>query len=92
MSQSFNRGSGLILVEVELSGPVGKAGATLVLDTGATNTALNGSLLRSVGYDPAAATEFATMTTGSAVVTVPRVVVNRLSALGRHAVGLRSRS
>jgi predicted aspartyl protease len=89
MSQAFNRGSGLMLVEVELSGPAGKAGATLVLDTGATNTALNGSLSRSLGYDPDASTDFARMTTGSTVETVPRLIVNRLSALGRPAVGLR---
>ena len=40
------------LVEAEVSGPAGTAGATLVLDTGATSTTLNRSLLRAVGYDP----------------------------------------
>ncbi len=57
MSQPFNARTGLILVEAEVSGPTGSAGATLVLDTGATSTVLNVSLLRSVGYDPDAATE-----------------------------------
>ena len=55
MSHAFNAKTGLILVEAEVSGPLGKAGATLVLDTGATSTSLNASLLRSIGYDPDAA-------------------------------------
>jgi hypothetical protein len=29
------------------------------------------------------------MTTGSTVETVPRLMINRLSALGQHAIGLR---
>lgn len=78
MSHAFNGRSGLILVEAEISGPIGKAGATLVLDTGATSTSLNVSLLRSVGYDPDAATDFVQMATGSAVVMVPRIMLNRL--------------
>ena len=89
MSQAFNARTGLILVEAEVSGPTGKAGATLVLDTGATSTSLNPAVLRSVGSDPDAATEFARMTTGTAVATAPRMVINRLSALGKHAIGLR---
>jgi hypothetical protein len=89
MSQSFHSRSGLIFVEAEVSGPVGKASATLVLDTGATTTTLNCSLIRSIGYDPDTATDHAQMATGTAVVTVPRFMVNRLSALGKHAIGLR---
>jgi predicted aspartyl protease len=89
MSQPFNAKTGLILVEAEVSGPSGKAGATLVLDTGATSTSLNAKVLRSVGYDPDTATDYARMTTGTTVARVPRLVVNRLSALGQHAIGLR---
>lgn len=63
MSQAFNAKAGLILVEAEVSGPTGKAVATLVLDTGATSTAINRNLLRTVGYDPDSATEFVRMTT-----------------------------
>lgn len=88
MSHAFNARTGLILVEAEVSGPSGRVGATLVLDTGATTTSLNASLLRSIGYDPDAATSFARLTTGTSVVAVPRITINRLGALGRHAVGL----
>jgi predicted aspartyl protease len=89
MSQAFNAKTGPILVDAEISGPKGKANASLVLDTGATSTSLNVSLLRSVGYDPDAATDFIQVATGSTVVMVPRIMLNRLSALGRHTIGLR---
>ncbi len=46
-------------------------------------------MLRSIGYDPHTATDHAQMATGTTVVTVPRFIVNRLSALGQHAIGLR---
>jgi hypothetical protein len=88
VSQAFNAKAGLILIEAEVSGPTGKARATLVLDTGATSTSPNRKVLRSIGYDPDAATSFARMATGTTVATVPRLTINRLSALGRHVIGL----
>ena len=87
MSQAFNGKAGLILVEAEISGPTGKAGATLVLDTGATSTSLNVSLLRSVGYDPDGATDLVGMATGSAIVMVPRP---HAQSVQRPAVIMRS--
>jgi aspartyl protease family protein len=89
MSQAFNGASGLILIDAEVSGPSGKADARLLLDTGATSTALNPIVLRSVGYDPDAATESVRLITGTTAVTVPRLMVNRLSALSQHKIGLR---
>src|SRR5437667_341249 len=82
------RGPTVVLSEKsQISGPLGKAGSTLVLDTGATSTSLNVSLLRSVGYDPDAATDFARLTTGTTATMVPRLMLNRLSALRRHVIG-----
>jgi predicted aspartyl protease len=81
--------SGLILLEAEISGPSGKVAATRVLDTGATTTTLNVRLLRSIGYDPDGSTDLVAMTTGSGSATVPRLMVNRLTTLGHHAIGLR---
>jgi predicted aspartyl protease len=89
VTQVFQPQSGLILLEAEVSGPSVKVAATLVLDTGATTTMLNLKVLRSIGYDPDLATEFVRMATGSTLETVPRLMVNRLSTLGRHAIGLR---
>jgi hypothetical protein len=39
--------------------------------------------------DPDSATEFVSMTTGTRVERVPRLAINRLSALGEHANGRR---
>lgn len=89
MNYPFRIGSGLILIKAEISGPLGMADAALVLDTGATTTALNRRLLNSLGYDPGSSTDLVRIATGSAMETVPRLMVNRLGALGRHAVGLR---
>jgi predicted aspartyl protease len=89
MSVTFNAKSGPIHVNAEISGPIGKAVATLLLDTGATTSVFNLSVLRSVGYDPARATDFVQMTTGTGVITVPRIMLNRLTALGQHQIGLR---
>jgi predicted aspartyl protease len=89
VSHAFNARAGVIVVEAEVSGPSGKADAVLVLDTGATSTSLNADVLRSIGYDPDAATEFVPMATGTALTTVPRLTINRLSALGRHTLGPR---
>jgi predicted aspartyl protease len=89
VTQAFQPHAGLILLEAEISGPSGRVAATLVLDTGATATTLNVRLLRSIGYDPDGATDFVSMTTGSGSATVPRLMVNRLTTLGRHAIGLR---
>jgi hypothetical protein len=79
MSYQFSAKIGFILIGAEISGPSGTAGALLVLDTGAITTALSASVLRAVGYDPDAATDFARMTSGTAVTMVPRLVVNRCS-------------
>src|SRR4051794_32611822 len=89
VSYAFNAATGVIRVKAEISGPTRSVTVTLVLDTGATTTSLNRNVLRSVGYDPDAATEFVSMTTGIHVERVLRLMINRLSALGRHAIGLR---
>ncbi len=89
MSQGFRPESGLIFIEAEISGPRGQAGARLILDTGASSSMLHPDVLRSAGYEPDASTELARITTGSGAATAPRLVVTRLTALGRHAIGLR---
>jgi aspartyl protease family protein len=89
MSYPFNARSGPILVDAEISGPAGTSGATLVLDTGATTSTINTSVLRLVGYDPDSSTDLVPMTIGTGVMTVPRIMLNRLSALGQHQIGLR---
>jgi hypothetical protein len=61
----------------------------MILDTGATTSSLSLKILRLLGYDPIMAIGQAQVITGSAVSTVPLLMVNRLSALGQHSFGLR---
>jgi hypothetical protein len=82
-------GRGPILIEADVSGPLRTSPASLILDTGATRTLLNARLLRYVGYDPSASKDFAQFTAGTGSAIVPRLVLNRLTALGRHAIGLK---
>ena len=89
MTYAFQPRSGAILVEAEVSGPAGKRTVTLVLDTGATSSTLSLKILREIGYEPATSTDLVRLTAGTGLATVPRMMINRLSALGRHAIGLR---
>jgi predicted aspartyl protease len=60
----------------------------LALDTGATRTLMNTSLLVAVGYDPAVGSERAEVTTGSGVEFAALVPVSKLVSLGREVVDL----
>jgi hypothetical protein len=84
MSLSFNPKEGLIVVPTRLYGPTGDAIIRLALDTGATGTVVNWDLLVLLGYDPAGVPERAQMTTGSGVEFVPRLVVDKIEALGKQ--------
>lgn len=83
MSFNFNARRGLIIVQVEVSGPSGSGIVSLALDTGATGTLINQSRLMQLGYDPAAQPDRSQITTGSGVEFVPRVSVSTIAALGQ---------
>ncbi len=85
---AFNAASGPIFVRAEVTGPAGSAVLKLLLDTGATTSLINLAHLVALGFDPDQSPRRTTMTTGSAVQTVPIVVLTRLSALGRHRFGV----
>src|SRR5438874_2365008 len=87
MSFPFDPHQGLIIVHAELWGPTSSAILRLALDTGATSTVVNVGLLVAVGYDPALAPDRIQITTGSGVEFVPRVMVNRIMALGQERTG-----
>jgi len=55
----------------------------LALDTGATSTLINTSLLVAIRYDLTLATDRVEMTTGSGVEFAPVIDVSELSALGK---------
>ena len=82
MSFSFDASRGPI--EASLSGPASQADLRLILDTGATSSLIRSTILVAAGYDPDTATDRVTVAMGNGVELVPRIVLNRLSTLGRH--------
>ena len=84
MRVRFDAHQGLIVIAAELHGPSGNAILRLALDTGATSTLLNNSLLIAAGYDPAESEDRVEITTGSGVEYVARVTVRKLTALGQQ--------
>jgi predicted aspartyl protease len=54
------------------------------LDTGATSTLVNVAMLVAIGYDPALAEDRVQVTTGSGIELAPRVVIQKVTALGQE--------
>jgi predicted aspartyl protease len=84
MSFAFDPQQGLIVIQAELEGPSGIAVLRLALDTGATGTLINIGMLVSIGYDPALSPNRVQVTTGSGVEFVPRIALNKITALGQE--------
>jgi predicted aspartyl protease len=84
MTFRFDAEQGLIIVAAELHGASGSALLRLALDTGASGTLLNTSLLVAAGYDPTASEDRIEVTTGSGVEYVARVIIRKLRALGHE--------
>lgn len=87
MSFRFDPQQGLIIVNAELSGPSGSAVLRLALDSGATGTVVNVGMLVAIGYDPALIPHRVQITTGSGIEFVPRVILDRINALGHERSG-----
>jgi predicted aspartyl protease len=84
MTFAFDPHQGLVIIQAELEGPTGTAVLRLALDTGATGTLVNIGMLVSIGYDPALSPNRVQVTTGSGVEFVPRVELNKITALGQE--------
>ena len=84
MSFPFDSQQGLIIIRTELWGPAGSIVLRLALDTGATGTVVNIGMLVTIGYDPALAPDRIQITTGSGVEFVPRVTLDKMTALGQE--------
>jgi len=84
MSFPFDSQQGLIIVRAELWGPAGSIVLRLALDTGATGTVMNIGMLVTIGYDPALVPDRIQVTTGSGVEFVPRVTLDKITALGQE--------
>jgi predicted aspartyl protease len=87
MSIPFNPKQGPILIEVEATGPSRSMTLELILDTGATSSLLSEDVVRALGYDLSLVTSRAQMTTGSTVISVPQVILTRMTTLGTHRFG-----
>lgn len=87
MSVSFEPNLGPVIVRGEVSGPAGQAYLRLVLDTGGTNSLIRNAILTTLDYDPDASTDRVQVAMGNGVEIVPRLVLNRLTALGTHRIG-----
>ena len=84
MKYRFNAQRGLVVVQVEVFGPLGSIVLRLALDTGATGTLINVAPLTIIGYEPSLAPDRVQVTTGSGVEYAPRITVTRIKALGQE--------
>ena len=82
MSFRFNAKKGLIIVPSEIEGPEGSAVLRLALDTGATSTVINPSLVVALGYDIGVVPDRVEMTTGSGIEFAVRIALSKIIALG----------
>ena len=87
MSVPFDSQQGLIVVRAELFGPNGSAVLRLALDPGATSTVVSVGMLVAIGYDPALVSDRVQVTTGSGIEFAPRVILDRVVALGQERLG-----
>jgi hypothetical protein len=88
MSFPFRSATGPITVDGSLSGPLGHVDLRLILDTGATISLILSNILITAGYDPDASPDRVAVVMGGGIQLIPRVVLNRFSALGQHRLGL----
>lgn len=84
MSIAFDGQRGLIVVPTRVGGPSGVAVVRLALDTGATRSLINASVLVAVSYDPAASSERTEVTTASGIEFAVTLTIDRIAALGRE--------
>lgn len=84
MTTPFDPQTGLIVVSTRLWGPTGDTLVRLALDTGSIRSMIGWNLLMMLGYDPAAVTDRVEMTTASGAEFAPRIVVERIEALGQE--------
>lgn len=75
----------LAVKNVKLTGPSGSINIDMILDTGATLTALSWADLKIIGYDPAAVEERKKIVTANGVIEAPCLTLQRISVGGIEA-------
>jgi len=84
MNLRFDPTEGVIAVPTRLWGPEGETIVELALDTGATYSTTSWNLALLLGYDPAIVTDRVQLTTGSGVEFPPRILIEKIEALGQE--------
>jgi len=87
MSVPFNAKHGPILLQAEVTGPARSLTLELLLDTGATSSLVSETVVSALGYDLSLVASRTQLTTGSSLISVPRVTLTRMMALGCHRFG-----
>ena len=83
MKFPFKSDYGLIFVEARLQGIEKDVALILALDTGATGTVISAKRLDEAGYDLDNFDDEIYITTGSGVITVPKIGIEKLTTLGK---------
>ncbi|HSK70580.1 MAG TPA: retropepsin-like aspartic protease [Pyrinomonadaceae bacterium] len=89
MKFSFNGEYGLIYITAKIyrrkkNGEFKDLILNLALDTGASATVISRKRLMTIGYDLERAEDEAYITTGSGLITIPKIRIEKLSALGKE--------
>lgn len=69
----------LVVRNVKIVGPKGSVSVDLIFDTGAAFTALSWSVLKIIGYDPAATHDRQEIVTANGVIEVPKLKVESIA-------------
>jgi predicted aspartyl protease len=81
MTISFRSRQGLVITPIEVFGPSGSTILQVALDTGAVYTVISIEMLTAIGYEPDSMRDRIQVTTGSGLVSAPKVIVQQLDAL-----------
>lgn len=92
MKISFNGEYGLIYVAAKIyrrkkNGKFKDLILNLALDTGASTTVISRKRLMTIGYDLEDVEDEAYITTGSGLISIPKIRIEKLSALGKEKIG-----
>mgnify|MGYP003436014122 FL=1 len=84
MKFRFKADYGLVYVRVKVHCGDTEVILNLALDTGASGTIISGKKLREVGYNLDNPEDEIYITTGSGLIFVPKITIDKLTALGKE--------
>lgn len=83
MSTTFRPRQGLVVIPMEIFGPSGSTILRTALDTGAVYTVASIEMLTAIGYEPDLIRDRVQITTGSGLVSAPKILVQQIDALSQ---------